>query len=213
VLSRKFLKRANNKQVVVFVALGAFTYGFAFAVFVSLYLNTVSQPSLVLVFPGVLALVIRFGRRDLIAGSIKFEAITPIEINLMKQITSIGQPGFYKYFNLNPTSSYTASIIGAVNSLFAAGAAAGAISQGWMGDGMGRKKAIVISCLFCIVGGALCAGSVNIAMLITCRFIQGIGLGQSICLVSVYLTEVANKDNRGLLSGLTACGLSSGYVM
>jgi len=157
------MAKITNLQagVVAFVALGAFTYGFAFAVF----------------------------------------------------ITSIGQPGFYKYFNLDPTSSYTASIIGAVNSLFAAGAAAGAISQGWMGDGLGRKKAIVISCLFCILGGALCAGSVNIAMLIACRFIQGIGLGQSICLVSVYLTEVANKNNRGFLSGLTACALSSGYVI
>ncbi|KAF2102097.1 general substrate transporter [Rhizodiscina lignyota] len=152
---------AYQAGVVAFVALGAFTYGFAFAVFV----------------------------------------------------TSIGQPGFYAYFNLDSTSSYTASIIGAVNSLFAAGAAAGAIIQGWVGDWLGRKKAIIISQLFCVGGGALCAGSVNIAMLVSCRFFQGIGLGQSITLVSVYLTEVAHKNNRGLLSGLTACSLASGYVV
>jgi MFS family permease len=127
-------------------------------------------------------------------------------------VTSIGQPGFYDYFNLDPLSSYTASIIGAVNSLFAAGAALGAITQGWVGDWLGRKKAIFVSQIFCAVGGALCAGSVNIAMLIACRFIQGIGLGQSIVLVALYITEVANKNNRGLLSGLTGCGLASGYV-
>jgi MFS family permease len=130
-----------------------------------------------------------------------------------RKITSIGQPGFYKYFDLDPTSAYTASIIGAVNALFTAGAAVGAIAQGWVGDWLGRKLAIVISCLFCIVGGALTAGSINVAMLITCRFIQGIGLGASIVLVSLYITEVAHKNNRGLLSGLVGCSLSSGYVV
>lgn len=70
-----------------------------------------------------------------------------------------------------------------------------------------------MSAVFCIVGGALTAGSVAIGMLIFCRFVQGLGLGQSITLVSLYLTEVAQKNNRGLLSGLTACSLATGYVM
>lgn len=70
-----------------------------------------------------------------------------------------------------------------------------------------------MSQILALIGGALCAGSVNVAMLVTCRFIQGLGLGQSLTLVSLYITEVANKNNRGFLSGLTACGLSMGYVM
>ena len=144
-----------------FIAIGAFTYGFAFAVF----------------------------------------------------ITAIGQPGFFKYFELDPTSNYTASIIGAVNALFAAGCAAGSLSQGYLGDAYGRKKAIIISQIVALVGGALTAGSVHVGMLIFCRFVQGVGLGQSLTLASVYLTEVANKNNRGLLSGMTACSLASGYVI
>ncbi|KIW05621.1 uncharacterized protein PV09_03492 [Verruconis gallopava] len=147
--------------LVSFIALGAFTYGFAFAVF----------------------------------------------------ITAIGEPGFFAYFKLDPTSSYTASIEGAINSLFAAGCFAGCLTQGYVGDWLGRKKAIIISQIIALIGGALCAGSVAIGELIACRFIQGVGLGQSLTLASVYLTEVANKNNRGLLSGLTACGLASGYVI
>lgn len=50
-------------------------------------------------------------------------------------------------------------------------------------------------------------------MLVSCRFVQGIGLGWSVSLVSVYLTEVSHKNNRGFLSGLTACSLTSGYVV
>lgn len=110
------------------------------------------------------------------------------------------------------TSSYTANIIGAVNSLFTAGAALGAIAQGWIGDSLGRKKAIAIAATFSVVGGALCAGAVNIPMLVTMRFIQGIGLGQIICLVPLYTAEVAPPSRRGLLGGFTACGFASGYV-
>ncbi|OAA55853.1 General substrate transporter [Niveomyces insectorum RCEF 264] len=147
--------------VVVFVAVGAWTYGFAFAIF----------------------------------------------------IQAIGEPGFFVYFKLDPNSAYTASIEGAVNSLFAAGCASGCMMQGWLGDWLGRKRTIIVSQLFALIGGALCAGAVNVGMLIACRFIQGVGLGQSLTLVSLYITEVANKNNRGLLNGLTACGLATGYVV
>ncbi|CAK7206968.1 hypothetical protein SEUCBS139899_009775 [Sporothrix eucalyptigena] len=156
--------RHINKYTVgvcIFVAVGAWTYGFAFAIF----------------------------------------------------IQAIGEPGFYVYFNLDPDSAYTASIEGAVNALFAAGCAFGCIMQGLVGDWLGRKRTIIISQLLALIGGALCAGAVNVAMLVSTRFIQGLGLGQSLTLVSLYITEVANKNNRGLLNGLTACGLATGYVV
>ncbi|KAF2665415.1 general substrate transporter [Microthyrium microscopicum] len=156
----RYFANVFQAAVVPFVALGGWTYGFAFAIF----------------------------------------------------ITAIGQPGFYAYFKLDPTSAYTASILGAVNSLFAAGCAVGCIAQGWIGDWLGRKKAIVISQLLALIGGALCAGAINLPMLIVNRFIQGAGLGQSLMLVSLYTSEVSNKYNRGFLSGLTACSLAMGYV-
>jgi predicted MFS family arabinose efflux permease len=82
-----------------------------------------------------------------------------------------------------------------------------------MSNGLACKKAIIKSYFFCIIGDALCAGSMNIAMLVTCRFIQGIDLGQGISLIAVYLTKVAIKDNRGLLGGLTTYSLASRYAM
>ena len=85
--------------------------------------------------------------------------------------------------------------------------------QGLVGDWLGRKKTIILSQLLALIGGALCAGAVNVAMLVATRFVQGMGLGQSLTLVSLYITEVANKNNRGLLNGLTACGLATGYVV
>jgi MFS family permease len=109
-------------------------------------------------------------------------------------------------------SSYTASIIGAINSLFAAGAAIGALSQGWISDWIGRKKAFALAAALSLAGAALTAGSVAVGMIIPMRAIQGAGLGQLISLVPLYITEVAPPHTRGLLSGMTAASFAIGYV-
>lgn len=92
-----------------------------------------------------------------------------------------------------------------------AGAAFGAIGQGFVADWLGRKRAFACAATLCIVGGALLAGSVNIAMLITARLVHGFGLGMTLPLVALYLTEVAPAHRRGRLSGLTTGGFSIGY--
>ncbi|CAK7215423.1 hypothetical protein SCUCBS95973_002467 [Sporothrix curviconia] len=86
--------------------------------------------------------------------------------------------GFGVYFDLVKGSTYEANIIDAINSLFAFGAALGALSQGYTSDWLGRRRAIFLAAIICIVGGALTAGSAAIPMLIIVRFVQGIGLGQ-----------------------------------
>jgi MFS family permease len=128
-------------------------------------------------------------------------------------VTSIGQPGFYEYFDLDPTSTYTANIIGAVNALFAFGAAMGAIAQGWISDWRGRRTGLAIAASCALVGGALAAGSAAIAMLIVVRILQGFGLGMIISLVPLYLTEVAPRHRRGFLTGLTVMSFGCGYTM
>lgn len=104
-------------------------------------------------------------------------------------------------------------ILGAVNALFAAGAAFGALAQGWLADWVGRKRAMAIAATCAAIGGSLTAGSVHIVMLIVVRILQGFGLGLIICLVSLYLTEVAPARQRGLLSSMTVCSLGGGYLM
>ena len=128
-------------------------------------------------------------------------------------VTSEGQPGFYSDFNLDPTSTYTANILDAVNALFTAGAAFGSIAQSFVADRYGRKIGFAVAGFCALIGGALVAGSVNVPMLIVVRLLQGFGLGMVICLVPLYLSEVAPPHNRGLLAGLTVLSFGTGYLV
>jgi MFS family permease len=127
--------------------------------------------------------------------------------------TSIGQPGFFKYFNLDPTSNYTNDILGAINALFSLGAALGALSIGWLPDWLGRKWSIVIAATVSLVGGALVAGSATIPMLVVVRLLHGVGVGQCITITPLYLSEVSAPAKRGLLAGMNASFLTTGYFL
>ncbi|KAK5174382.1 uncharacterized protein LTR77_001462 [Saxophila tyrrhenica] len=62
-----------------------------------------------------------------------------------------------------------------------------------------------------MIGGALAAGSVHIAMLIVVRILQGAGLGALATLTPVYLAESSTAAKRGMLTGLHGFFLVSGY--
>lgn len=54
----------------------------------------------------------------------------------------------------------------------------GALLSSWLAERLGRKKAILIGCVTACIGGALQAGSVNLAMFIIFRFVNGFGVGK-----------------------------------
>ncbi|KAK5226846.1 hypothetical protein LTR47_004379 [Exophiala xenobiotica] len=127
-------------------------------------------------------------------------------------VTSIGEPGFFTFFKLDPASSKTASILGAISALFCAGAAFGAVLQGWTSDRFGRRISLAIGGAIAVVGTTVVAAAWNIPMLFVFRFITGLGVGQLLALVPLYIAEVAPPHRRGLLSAATGCSFSLGYL-
>lgn len=109
-------------------------------------------------------------------------------------------------------SQEAAHIIGAISALFCAGAAFGAIIQGWSSDRLGRRNALALGGAIALLGTILVACSVNLPMLFVFRFITGLGLGQLLALVPLYISEIAPPHRRGLLTSLTGCGFSLGYL-
>lgn len=91
--------------------------------------------------------------------------------------TTLAQPSFVSYFNLD-TRKNAAQLEGAINGLFQAGGLVGTISCISTADLLGRRKSLFIGAIVSVIGGALQAGSVNIGMYITMRFITGFGIGK-----------------------------------
>lgn len=139
--------------------------------------------------------------------------------------TSIGEPGFYLYFALNrkqrpicyhdlallntstAKSSKTASILGAISALFCAGAAFGAVVQGYTSDWLGRRKSLGVAGVISLLGTAVVAGSVNIPMLFVFRFITG--LGTFFWRSSLHIFQNANYASGALLAdSVDAAGVS-----
>lgn len=103
---------------------------------------------------------------------------------------TLGQPGFLEYFNLIGKSANINGITGAINGLFCAGAAFGAINVGWLCEAKGRKTTLYVSCVVSIIGGALQTGSIHIAMFLVSRFIAGWGVGMMSVLIPVFQSEI-----------------------
>lgn len=86
----------------------------------------------------------------------------------------------------DPTSSkyaYSNSMLGTVFGLFSTGAIFGGLFVGWYSDAYGRKRSLIIASIINIIGGALQAGSVHIAMFVVARMITGFAAGQ--CFLSL----------------------------
>lgn len=87
--------------------------------------------------------------------------------------TTLGQPSFFIAMGLNESNS--ASLIGAINSLYYTGGIFGAICHGWVADKFGRKIDLFIGVAIITISQALLVGSVNPAMFIVFRFFCGWG--------------------------------------
>lgn len=92
--------------------------------------------------------------------------------------STVGQPSFYTSLNLAPQGapgySHTTRIIAALNGLNSAGAIIGCLYHVWSSEFLGRKKTMIVGCLVLTIGGAICAGAVDIAMFLVGRGVAGI---------------------------------------
>lgn len=104
--------------------------------------------------------------------------------------STLGQPGFLTYFDLQGKSSTQDAITGAINGIFCAGAICGSVMVGWMCEARGRKQTMYATAIINVVGEALEAGSVHIGMFLAARFIAGWGIGSMVVLIPLYQAEI-----------------------
>jgi len=83
-----------------------------------------------------------------------------------------------------------------------AGMAVGAVSSGWIADRIGRKKALILMLALMSIFTAACRLAPDAAAMSLLRFLAGIGLGGSLPIPGVYMSEYVPARFRGRFVGL-----------
>ena len=130
------------------------------------------------------------------------------------------------------TLSNANDLIGAVSGCFFAGGMIGAFAASEVTDYLGRRVSIFISCVFAVIGGALQAGSINMAMFIAARLVAGLGIGEFyteviiakskkittspgglFAAIPIYASEISPPSIRGLSVGFHGVFIAFGTVL
>ncbi|KEQ85381.1 putative sugar transporter [Aureobasidium pullulans] len=100
-----------------------------------------------------------------------------------------------------------------VNSGMSLGAVGGAIILSPANEYLGRRWAIILSCILYTIGGALEAAAMNYGMIIAARVILGFGVGLEGGTVPVYVAETVERRYRGNMVSLYQFNIALGEVL
>ena len=109
----------------------------------------------------------------------------------------------------NPSNGLT----GAVVAVYIAGEAVGALVQTFVGDKLGRIRFMQLMCVIVTIGVVIQTASMNIGMFLAGRALAGIAVGGMVATVPIYLSEISAPESRGLIGGISGCGISFGTMM
>ncbi|PMB67167.1 High-affinity glucose transporter [Beauveria bassiana] len=104
-----------------------------------------------------------------------------------------------------------------VVAVYIAGEALGALTQTIVGDRMGRIRFMQLLCVLVTIGTAIQTVAVHIAMFLVGRGLAGFAVGLSprsgmVSTVPIYLSEMAPPQQRGLIGGISGCGIALGTM-
>lgn len=104
-------------------------------------------------------------------------------------------------------------LTGAVVAVYIAGEAVGALLQTAIGDKLGRIRFMQLMCIIVTIGTSIQTASVNIGMFLAGRAIAGVAVGAMVGTVPIYLSEISAPQHRGLIGGISGCGISLGTML
>jgi len=102
---------------------------------------------------------------------------------------------------------------GGITAAFLLGAAAGGLMFGWLGDKIGRVKAMTISILFYSLFTGLCYFATSAWHLAFLRFLGALGMGGEWSLGVALVMECWPAKHRPLLSGIIGAAANVGFLL
>jgi SHS family sialic acid transporter-like MFS transporter len=109
--------------------------------------------------------------------------------------------------------TYVQTWMGRITALFLLGAAAGGLVFGWLGDRIGRVRAMTLSVLAYSLFTGLCYLAHSPWQLGAFRFIAALGMGGEWALGVALVMEIWPQDKRPLMAGLIGAAANVGYAL
>ncbi|KAJ9641699.1 uncharacterized protein PV06_03728 [Exophiala oligosperma] len=122
--------------------------------------------------------------------------------------TTIAHQSWIDYMG-HPSKGLT----GAVVAVYIAGEAVGALTQTFIGDALGRIRFMQLMCVIVTIGTVIQTAAQNMGMFLAGRVLAGIAVGGMVATVPIYLSEISAPKHRGLIGGISGCGISLGTMM
>ncbi|MFM7149322.1 MAG: MFS transporter [Gemmataceae bacterium] len=103
--------------------------------------------------------------------------------------------------------------LGIITALFLVGAATGGVLFGWLGDRLGRVKAMILSVLTYAIFSGMCGFASNTWQIGALRFLAALGMGGEWSLGVALINEIWPGRSRAFLAGLIGSAANVGYLL
>lgn len=113
----------------------------------------------------------------------------------------------------NPSEADVGMAFGVIIAVFLVGAAAGGVVFGWLGDRIGRVRAMSLSVLVYALLTGLCGLAQTPLQLGVLRFLASLGMGGEWALGVALVMEVWPNKSRALMAGLIGAAANVGYLI
>jgi MFS family permease len=102
---------------------------------------------------------------------------------------------------------------GVATAAFLVGAATGGVLFGWLGDRVGRVRAMTLSVLTYAIFSGLCGFATGPEQIVGLRFLSALGMGGEWSLGVALVMEIWPDRSRALLAGLIGAAANVGYLL
>src|ERR1043165_7867269 len=125
----------------------------------------------------------------------------------------IGQPALKDLLGPASPSTDAAKWFGAIIAVFLVGAASGGVLFGWLGDRIGRVRAMSFSIFTYAIFTGLCGFATEAWHVAAARFVASLGMGGEWSLGVALVNEVWPGKSRALTAGLIGAAANVGYLL
>ncbi|MDP3071864.1 MAG: MFS transporter [Opitutaceae bacterium] len=125
----------------------------------------------------------------------------------------IGQPALKELLGPSAPAADAAAWFGAIIAVFLVGAATGGVLFGWLGDKIGRVRAMSLSIFTYAIFTGLCGFATEAWHIAGLRFIASLGMGGEWSLGVALVNEVWPGKSRALIAGLIGAAANVGFLL